>query len=436
MNTGSLRLRLLLAAAASIALALFLTGLAMVQLFDREIRNRVRDDLDNTMVQILGAVAVNSDGSIGVAGELTDPRFREPYGGRYWQIDFSEPGAPGKHEPLRSQSLWDYVLDQAKPAGPDGEPLIAVSRQVSLNTKQGPRKLWLMAAAHESEVSRPLGQLREQLFVSLSTIFVLLTLAAWVQVKIGLSPLTTLREHLAQVSAGKEASLTGSFPSEVSPLVSELNDVLAARAASLERARRRAGDLAHGLKTPLTVLQGIARDLRRQKLPRAADGIDEQVEEMRRHVEQALVRARLSTGRSYATTTVLPVLDKVLAAVQRLPNGEELDWDLHVPGGAALPLEAGDLTELLGNLLDNARKWAKARVRVEVTDGSLVIEDDGPGVGEVDLPTIAERGKKLDESRQGSGLGLSIVADIADIYGLEINYARSGLGGLKVAIRV
>lgn len=436
MNTGSLRLRLLLAAALSIAFALFLTGLAIVQLFEREIRNRVRDDLNNVLVQIMGAVTAGPDGQLTMPGELTDPRFREPYGGRYWQVDFAGPGEKPPRPPLRSQSLWDYQFDAANPKGPEGETLIVVSRHVTLDSKQRPIPLWILAAAHEEEVQRPLDQLRDQLLISLSVIFVLLTIAAWVQVRVGLSPLATLRQRLAQVSAGKEAGLTGRFPSEVEPLVTELNAVLAARATSLERARRRAGDLAHGLKTPLTVLQGIARDLRRHKLGPQAGDIDEQVEEMRRHVERALARARLSSGGGHASTELLPAVEKVVAALKRLPDGEELDWDLHIPVDAAAPIEAGDLTELLGNLLDNARKWASEQVRVSYGDGRLIIEDDGSGVDEADLPKIAERGKRFDESRQGSGLGLSIVADIADIYGFEVNYGRSELGGLKVAIRL
>jgi hypothetical protein len=199
MTTGSLRLRLLLAAALSIAFALFLTGLAMMQLYEREIRNHVRDDLNNAMNQILGSVAANADGRVTVTGELADPRFHEPYGGRYWQIDFSAPGTPRKSDALRSQSLWDHVLDQAKPTGPEGEALVTVSREVSLDTPKGPRKLWIMAAAHEEEVQRPAAQLRDQLVLSLAIIFVLLTIAAWVQVKVGLSPLGTLR-HISKRS--------------------------------------------------------------------------------------------------------------------------------------------------------------------------------------------------------------------------------------------
>ena len=238
------------------------------------------------------------------------------------------------------------------------------------------------------------------------------------------------------MSSGISERITGDYPSEVAPLVGELNDVLDMREKSLERARRRAGDLAHGLKTPLTVLSAISRDLRRHKLGRQADDIDEQAEAMRRQVEQSLARARLSTGRSHATTLLGPAVEKMAAALQRLPRGGDIDWDIHIGAGDAVPLEAGDLTELLGNLLDNARKWANSRIRIRHQAHMLSIEDDGPGVPEADLGHISERGRRLEESKQGSGLGLSIVADIADIYGLSIGYGRSELGGLKVTVRL
>jgi signal transduction histidine kinase len=133
---------------------------------------------------------------------------------------------------------------------------------------------------------------------------------------------------------------------------------------------------------------------------------------------------------------LLPATGKVVAALARLPKGDELDWDVHILADATVPLEAGDLTELLGNLLDNARQWAKNRVKIHYEVPLLTIEDDGPGVPEAELGRIGERGRRFDESKQGSGLGLSIVGDIADLYGLSVTYGRSGLGGLRVAIRV
>jgi signal transduction histidine kinase len=437
MSGGSLRLRLLAAAAISIAVALFLAGLALVQLFEQQVRDRVLYELNNDLLQLAGAIEVASDGSVSVGRRLADPRFEEPYGGRYWRIDFASPGEAPPQEPLRSRSLWDADLDPAKPLqGPEGERLVQVQRQIKVAAKDKELPLWLTVAAHEDEVTVPLERFRNQLILSLSLIGGALTIAAWIQVSVGLSPLTALRRQLATVRSGQSQHLSSDFPTEVAPLVNELNDVLDMREKSLERARRRAGDLAHGLKTPLTVLSAIARDIRKRKLVKQSKEIEEQADAMHRHVERALARARLSTGRSHVTTPLRPAIEKVVAALTRLPKGEELDWEARIPADATVPLEAGDLTELLGNVLDNARKWAENRVKIHYEAPLLTIDDDGPGVPQSELGRIGERGRRLDESKQGSGLGLSIVEDIADLYGLSVTYDRSGLGGLRVAIRV
>lgn len=157
---------------------------------------------------------------------------------------------------------------------------------------------------------------------------------------------------------------------------------------------------------------------------------------MRRHIERALARARLSSGRGHALTDLRAVAEKVANAIARLPGAEDIDFDLHVLEGTHVPIEQGDLTELLGNLLDNGRKWAVSRVELRYAAPVLSIEDDGPGVPDAELAHIAERGKRLDESKQGAGLGLSIVEDIADIYRLQVTYGRAELGGLRVEIRV
>lgn len=436
MSSGSLRLRIFVGAAISIALALSLTGVALVQMFERQVRGRVVTELENDLLQLVGGVEIAADGSISVSRPLADPRFDEPYGGRYWRIDFAKPGEAAAREPLRSRSLWDSDLNPVDPKGPQGEKLIVVAREISVDNKGRTLPMWLTVAAHDEEVQRPLEQLRDQLVLSLALIGSVLTLGAWIQATVGLSPLVTLRRQLADVSSGLVMRLTGNFPTEVAPLVNELNEVLDRREKSLERARRRAGDLAHGLKTPLTVLAAIARDVRARQLPDQAAEIEEQSAAMYRHVERALARARLSSGRGHAATGLRTAIDRVVATLQRLPGAEDLGFDIDVGPGATAPIEMGDLTELLGNLLDNACKWAKSQVRIRYAAPRLTIEDDGPGVPDSELAAIAERGRRLDETKQGSGLGLSIVQDIADIYGLKVTYGRSALGGLKVEIRV
>ncbi len=436
MSKGSLRLRLLAAAAASIALALFLTGAALVRLFEAQVREGVIAGLDNDLLQLAGAIEMDEAGRVSLSRPLSDPRYDEPYGGRFWRVGFPAPAGETPPEPIRSRSLWDYDIDPAKPLGPQGEALIIARRDISIEAGGVPQDLSLIAAARAEEVERPLGQLRDQLILSLSIIGLVLIGAAWAQVAVGLRPLGLLKSQLAAIRAGKAQRLSGSFPDEVGPLVAELNDVLDMRDASLERARRRAGDLAHGLKTPLTVLSAIARGLRREGRAHQAEDIEEQAAAMERHVERALARARLSSGKGHVAAALRPAAERVAAALARLPEAEGLTFDIAVPPEASVPVEQGDLTELLGNLLDNARKWARSTVRVSFSDPVLVVEDDGPGVAEEELRRIAERGLRLDETKPGSGLGLSIVQDIADLYGFALAYGRSPLGGFRAEIRL
>lgn len=430
MSKGSLRLRLLAAAAISISLALFLTGLALARLFETQIRERVLAGLENDMHQLAAAVELDAAGAPSVGLPLADPRYDEPYGGRFWRVE----ALPA--EVLRSRSLWDYDIDPAKPLGPQGEALMTARRDISIEAGGVERKVSLLVAARAEEVERPLGELREQLILSLATMGVVLLAGAWAQVSVGLKPLRLLRDQLAAISSGKAQRLSGSFPDEVSPLVTELNDVLDLRDTSLERARRRAGDLAHGLKTPLTVLSAIARGLRREGRDHEAGDIEEQAAAMERHVERTLARARLSSGKGHKPTPLRPVAERVISALARMPEADDITFDIAVPAESSVPIEQGDLTELLGNLLDNARKWARTSVKLSLEGRVLRIEDDGPGVAEEELQRLGERGQRLDETKPGSGLGLSIVGDIADLYGFTVVYGRSEMGGFRAEIRL
>ena len=427
MKTGSLRLRLLVAAAISIAAALFIAGLALTSLFEQQVRTRVMQELDNDLLQLAGSIEINEAGDINVLQTLADPRFQTPYGGKYWYIDQLAPSI--KKQALRSRSLWD--ADITGNLGPEGEPLVAAERTIMVKNAAGDISLRLVVSTHVTEITAPLSRFRNQLTLYLSLIGLALTAAAWLQVSIGLKPLQALHEQLSLLDTHKSRRLTGEFPTEVEPLVSELNNVLDLRDKSLARARHRAGDLAHGLMTPLTILSAIAR-----KVPQRGAEIDEQIENMRAHVERSLMRARLSSGRGDELTVLAETVEAVFATVQKLPRGSKIQWLNSVAKDVVVPLERRDLVELLGNLLDNARKFAKSQVLVSYSNESIVVEDDGPGVAEAEIAHIRQRGRRLDESRQGFGLGLAIVEDIADLYQLELSLTRSDLGGLRVKLGI
>lgn len=433
MSTGSLRVRLLAAAAILILSALFLSGLALMQMFESQIRERVATGLENDMAQLVGRIEIAPDGALSLPQPLADPRYQQREGRRYWQIvNRTVPAGSSVQRVLSSPSAMGLDLEAAANAEPSRDKLIVVRRDIALS---GAGLVFLVAASRD-ELTVPLAELRNQLLLTFSVIAVVLIGAGWLQVAVGLSPLKHLRAQLADISRGAAPRISGKFPGEVAPLVAEFNQVLDQRDASLERARRRAGDLAHGLKTPLSVLSAIARQLRKDGREKDARDIEEQSDAMLRHAEQALVRARLSSGRGHGSVSLAPAVSKVVAAVSRLPGAEDLSFDIAVPAGAEVAIDQDDLTELLGNLLDNARKWARSAVRVSYDAPLLVIEDDGPGVPDGELARIGERGRRLDESKQGSGLGLSIVEDIADIYGFAVSYGRSPMGGLKAEIRL
>lgn len=435
MRTGSLRLRLLVVAALSIAAALFVAGLALTALFEQQVRDRVMQELNNDLLQLAGAIEVSDKGDVKVIRTLADPRFETPYSGKYWRIEQTNPTPSSLIQLPRSRSLWDSEPSSINShLGPEGETLITAERTISIANKQGDVSLHLLVGTHNDEITSPLAHFRNQLVLYLSLIGFALTVAAWVQVSIGLRPLQALRNQLSELRASHTKRLEGKFPTEVEPLVSEFNDVLDLRDKSLERARHRAGDLAHGLMTPLTILSAIARELGNRKLPRQATEINEQVDNMRRHVERGLIRARLSTGRGHDLAQLGSAVNAVFSTLRRLPKGDEIKWLNNVPEDTIVSIERNDLIELLGNLLDNARKFAKSQVQIGFVDKSIIIEDDGPGVAEAEISSIRQRGRRLDEISQGFGLGLAIVEDIADIYELELTYGRSLLGGLRVKL--
>ncbi len=431
----SLRLRLLLAAAASIFLALALAGLGLSQLFERHVTELLDQELQRDLRQLAGSLTIAPDGKLTAGANLANVEYAQPLSGSYWWVVEATPQGP--REVVHSRSLWDAPIpDGPAGAGPEGEPLIISSRQVNLGEGPATRALTLYAARHDTALSHPLAAFRSRLLLYLLPLGLVLMLASWAQVAVGLKPLQALRRQVQALGADPATGkrITGEFPTEVAPLVSELNTVLDLRDTSLERARKRAGDLAHGLKTPLTVLSAVAGDVRAKGLAKPADEIEDAAAAMVKQVDHALARARLSTGHGLASADLAAIATRIITTLKRLPGADSLTWRMEVPPGTRLAMEEGDLTELLGNLLDNARKWASSEVRLAHEGGVLLVEDDGPGVPEGEIEAIARRGLRLDESKQGSGLGLAIIADIADLYGLTLAFGQSPLGGLRVSL--
>jgi signal transduction histidine kinase len=442
--SNSLRFRLYATAAIAIVLALGIAAVALSNIFHQQVQARMRAELGNHMLQLISKIDLTGTDGLLTDTEMADPRFDKPYSGLYWTVQ-SEGLAP-----VNSRSLWDTTLAVEQPTsapgrpvwfeanGPDGQTLYVMQDTVVAATRKGDRKVVLNVAIDHAELDQALDSFRRDLLKYLIIIAALLMAATWIQVGIGLQPLRAVREQISTIRSGAARRMDGTYPTEVLPLVDEINELVAARDDSLDRARARAGDLAHGLRTPLTVMGSLASDLERAGRHDVADALREQTEAMRRNVERELARARMASGRAAALFAPRAAIERMTSAMKRMPNGDRIDWQLEGLTDDTVAVDGDDLLELFGNLLDNARKWAAGKVRISMQPNgqslTVTIEDDGPGVADDKLGTISARGQRLDETRQGSGLGLAIVCDLADAYGLTVTYSRSALGGLAVAI--
>lgn len=276
---------------------------------------------------------------------------------------------------------------------------------------------------------------------SLVTLAALIVLVIGIlQFRRGLAPLDALRRRLAAVRDGHARRVDGDYPSEVQPLVDDLNALLDDRERRVVRAVARAGDLAHGLKTPLAILAQESAAAAAAGQPDLAAVIDEQVARMRRQVDSHLAHARASASGAgpAARTAVRPAADGLVRTMQRLYASRPLGLMLDVPNDHVARVDRADLEEMLGNLIDNACKWARTQVRVvSKTDGAFVaidVEDDGPGIATTLREAVLQRGVRADEAAPGSGWGLAIVRDLAEAYGGSVALDTSPLGGLRATL--
>jgi signal transduction histidine kinase len=448
LRAGSLSLRLLAGTLAWLLLTIGVAAWGLRGLFQEHVTQQLQAQLVTILDTLSAAVSVTPDGKVEVAPIAGDARLAKPLSGLYWQID--RLGDAPQAAVVRSRSLWDQVL--ALPAGPDAPPaardqvlrlhdakggaLLAIARRLQLPDDEAP-PLRLVAAADEALVAEPIGRFTRLMLLALGVLGLGLATAVAVQLQLALRPLATLRRHLAAVRRGEATQLEGGFPTELQPLVNEFNHVLGANAAMVQRSRTQAGNLAHALHTPLAIMANAAGDDRGA----LAQLVREQTAAARRQVDYHLARARAAAAvrATGLRTPVLPPLQALLRTMQRLHADRALSFEL-----AASALDGNfrgeeqDLYELLGNLIDNAGKWARSRVRVDVQrDGGhlcFTVDDDGPGIPARERERMFERGVQLDEQRPGAGLGLDIVRELAHTYDGRIEAQPSPLGGLRMRL--
>ncbi|MCK6389765.1 MAG: HAMP domain-containing histidine kinase [Azonexus sp.] len=447
----SLRQRLLLGTLLWILLSLGLAGWGLNRLFHDHVTRQFHAELRMHLNQLAAHLNVDTDGQPVIRATLSDPRLTRPYAGLYWQVDrLPAPGIPGRPGLLRSRSLWDFVLsvpddhpaqgeihDHRLP-GPDGQMLRMIELVLRPEAAGSPA-LRLIVAANESLIEEPLAEFTRPLLIALSVLALTLSGALIVQLRFGLHPLLRLRNELTKLREGRQATVPGDFPSEIQPLVDELNEVLGRNLAFVERARAQAGNLAHAIKTPLSVMANAAAA---EPGPLAAL-INSQVGIARQQVDHHLARARAAAAAQLPGQRCLlaPAVDGLLRLMRRLYETRSLNiamlaCDAHL----AFRGEAQDVQEMLGNLLDNACKWARTTVTIDCQlDGHelrITVCDDGPGIPESDIARLLQRGTRADEAIPGSGLGLAIVDDLARLYGGSLSLGKAVSGGLQAALRL
>lgn len=447
MSGRSLQVRLLLAGLVALVVALCLAGLALTLLFERHLERRAIAESETHLRTLIAGAALDTAGKLTLVSPPNDPLFGEAYSGLYWQID-------GETSVLaRSRSLWDaqIALPQDEIAeggvhvhalpGPRQGRLLVVERGIFLTSAEGAKRFRLAVALDRRDITRARDEFLLDLALALGVLGLVLAAAFVVQVRIGLTPLKEVRNSLFQVRTGENKRLSTDLPVEVIPLVEEINTLLDDRDRAVGKARGRAADLAHGLKTPLTALNADVRRLREADQPQIAGEIEALGAIMQRHVQRELARARLA-GRTAATAPIRlrPVLEGLAAAIARTHWAAGKAFDFDSDPDLHLAMDRADLEELLGNLMENAARHAASVVRISASDSQigyvLSVDDDGAGVDEAAMERILQRGIRLDQSGGGAGLGLSIASDVVEAYGGELALARSDLGGLSVIIRL
>jgi signal transduction histidine kinase len=439
-STGSLTRRMILTAAAWITILLIGGGAAL----DRVLVNSVEQNFDNQLEYVLTAMIASAeigpDGEIRMNRPLGDQRFLEPNSGLYWQI--TGKGAM----PFPSRSLWDRALsapanhnDQAVHFRNSNEfadePLRIAERAIKLPDSD---IAWtFMVAQSRDSLDRQIIELRSVLVTSFLLLGLGLIILAALQTFYGLWPLRAVRKAIAQMRSGRESRVTDALPDEVMPMVNELNALLDHNEKQAEESRRHAGNLAHALKTPLTVIMNSAT----AQSPDLADTIIREATTMRRQVDHHLARARAvgRRGHSHSRAQIWDSLESVERAVSRLYSHVRLDMagDKEI----SARVERQDLDEMLGNLIENAAKYGGGSVFVTVEDAGdfveMLIEDDGKGIPEAERERLFDRGARLDTGKPGTGLGLAIVRDVVEIYGGTVRLEESeDLGGLLVRLRL
>jgi signal transduction histidine kinase len=437
----SLSWRIITLSAIWITLALLVTALLLFYSYSVHIKKHYDAHVNMHLEEMVAAASLDESGGLVLLAEPSDPRFDTLHSGWYYEI---------RHDGevlARSRSLGDQALDHGGLGTGDGLRVAEIeglkNEKLRVQTLEIPagipgERLLLIASAPMVPITEDVEDLAEHVIISFILLGTGLILAVVLQVKIALRPLNSIGKGIGRIREGVSDRLTEPYPREVQQLVDELNNLIDHNAVLLKRARNQLGNLAHSIKNPLTVIANEARTLE----PARQELILDQTSDIRESVDHHLSRARI-----FGTENVLGTRSKANAvatdlayALRRIYKDRNLEFELGGLCSCAFRGEAQDLEEMLGNLMDNACKWAASTVAVscETRDGRLLlcVEDDGPGIPALNTEMVLKRGHREDEKVQGHGLGLSIVQEIAELYGGTLSLGRSSLGGLRAELEL
>jgi signal transduction histidine kinase len=453
MRLNSLALRLFFSATTWTVLILVVTGIVLSSIYRAAVERAFDRRLGVYLRALVADVATPDENAGKFPQSIGEPLFDLPLSGWYWQVTRLDAPTPDVRS---SRSLWDGTLPhladlgpssvsggarQGYAEGPEGQQLRIIERTIDL----GEEGRYLVAVAGDgAEIDDETHSFDGALVVTFGVLAIVLLLITTFQVRFGLAPLKRISEGLAAIRSGAAERLEGAFPVEIAPLARETNALLDANREIVTRARTHVGNLAHALKTPISVMLNEATTHGGDPF---AVKVQEQTEIMRDQVTRHLERARLAARVAVigTVTDVRTVVTALARTMEKIHNHRGVVIDIDAPEGVRFRGEQQDLEEMVGNLVDNACKWAQSRVAVEVflerpdpaDDRRMVrilVDDDGPGLSPQQREQVARRGRRLDETKPGSGLGLSIVLELASLYGGGLTLGTAPIGGLRAEL--
>ena len=441
----SLRFRFLLAATVSIVLALMATGIVLTSLFHTYFEARTQKELEVYLFLLTKNVGPDANGDI-VVTDLSDPRFSQPLSGYYWQVQI------GEHDPIVSPSYWSSPMTPQLPETPGevvfqdvetgiDEVLYTASWVVTFGEGDALTKVFITVAFDHASINIFEERFANRTIAWLTVLGIALIFANWIQVQFGFRPIEKIRAEVGEIKENSASRMTLRYPIEILPLASEINELMDMNDASVKRARESASDLAHGLKTPLTILRAVSQDIRTENTDKSpqelAQEIDIEIENMEHFVERELARVR-DSYKPRNRAQVQPIANRLCAALARQPLAENLEWSVDISTELYAPFDEYDLTELLGNIVDNAIRHADSSIKVKGSRDQnthwICVQDDGDGIPEDHINTVLKRGKRMDTDSSGTGIGLSIVKDMCDRHGCALTIRNLDQGGLEVKI--